>query len=414
MTTSTDMLSQLKNHRPGFTLSRKFYSDPDYYRLDLEHIYYREWLFAGHDCELPTVGSYMTMQVGDYPLIVLRSSNGQIIALHNSCRHRGSRICSAEHGSVKRLVCPYHQWSYDLEGALLRARHMGDDFDTQPYGLKRAHCESVGGYIFVCVAPDPADFAPVRALVEPYLAPHRLAEAKVAFSSTIVENGNWKLVWENNRECYHCAGNHPELLRTFPERPTVSGVMGAATDPVINDHWARCEAAGLPSRFSLSESGQYRATRMPLLDQAVSYTMSGEPGVRRPLCDDVTLPAIGSLLLFHYPTTWNHVLGDHAISFRVLPIGPTQTQLTTKWLVHKDAVEGVDYDLDELTKVWLATNDQDRRIVEENQRGVNSPAFEPGPYSPQDEGGVSQFVDWYCRTMERSLHGGRGNLSRVA
>ena len=72
---------------------------------------------------------------------------------------------------------------------------------------------------------------------------------------------------------------------------------------------------------------------------------------------------IGTLLLFHYPTTWNHVLADHAITFRVLPLGPELTQVTTKWLVNKDAVEGVDYRLDELTHVWTETNDQDRRIV---------------------------------------------------
>ncbi len=151
----------------------------------------------------------------------------------------------------------------------------------------------------------------------------------------------------------------------------------------------------------------------PLLRDAVSYTMSGRAAVRRPLSADVTADRIGTLLLFHYPTTWNHVLGDHAVSFRVLPVGPTQTQVTTKWLVHKDAVEGTDYTIDDLTKVWIATNDQDRRIVEENQRGVNSPAFDPGPYAPTHESGVIQFVDWYCGAMERSL-GAAPRLSRVA
>jgi Rieske 2Fe-2S family protein len=97
------------------------------------------------------------------------------------------------------------------------------------------------------------------------------------------------------------------------------------------------------------------------------------------------------------------VLGDHAVSFRVLPISPTETQVTTKWLVHKDAAEGIDYNIDELTRVWAATNDQDRRIVEENQRGVNSPAFEPGPYAASHESGVIQFVDWYCGALERAL-----------
>jgi phenylpropionate dioxygenase-like ring-hydroxylating dioxygenase large terminal subunit len=109
------------------------------------------------------------------------------------------------------------------------------------------------------------------------------------------------------------------------------------------------------------------------------------------------------LLLFHYPSTWNHVLGDHAISFRMLPVSPGETQLTTKWLVHKDAVEGVDYNVKEMTEVWLATNDEDRRICQENQIGVTSPAYDPAPYSTVHEDGVVQFVDWYCSHLEKRL-----------
>ena len=96
-------------------------------------------------------------------------------------------------------------------------------------------------------------------------------------------------------------------------------------------------------------------------------------------------------------------LPDHAIVFRLLPISPTQTEVTSKWLVHKDAVEGKDYDLKALTEVWLATNDEDRRVVEENQKGILSPAYEPGPYSPSQEEGVIHFVDWYVRTMRDRL-----------
>ena len=128
--------------------------------------------------------------------------------------------------------------------------------------------------------------------------------------------------------------------------------------------------------------------------------------MKKPLSDaiDANLK-VGSLLLFHYPSTWNHVLSDHALTFRVLPLGPTQTQLTTKWLVHREAVAGVDYDLDELTRVWLATNDQDRHIVQENQIGMNAPVYEPGPYSEVTENGVRQFVDWYSRILQGRLRG---------
>src|SRR5690606_25901148 len=188
--------------------------------------------------------------------------------------------------------------------------------------------------------------------------------------------------WENNRECYHCAANHPELCKTYPEAPTITGVSGAQDDPEIAEHWARCEAAGLPSQFRIDADGQYRAPRAPLLRDAVSYTATGRRAVRRNLSDRVSAERIGTLLLYHYPTTWNHILGDHAITFRVLPLSATETAVTTKWLVHKDAVEGVDYDLAELIHVWTETNDEDRRIVEENALGVKSPAYEPGLYSP--------------------------------
>jgi Rieske 2Fe-2S family protein len=403
MDTKIDMLSRLERRRQGFSLDRPFYTDPDFFKIDMELIWYRDWLFVGHDCEVAKPGSYFTVQIGVYPIVVVRGQDGVIRALHNSCRHRGSRVCSAEKGMAAKLVCPYHQWTYELDGSLLFARQMGDDFCKQDFGLKPAACESVGGYIFVCLADEPADFAPMRAMIEPYLVPHRLTEAKVAFESTIIEKGNWKLVWENNRECYHCAANHPELCRAFPEAPSATEISAANSDPEIVKLWESCEAQGLPSKFSIDPAGQYRVARTPLLRDAVSFTMSGKPAVKKKLSDRVSADKIGSLLLYHYPTTWNHVLVDHAVTFRVLPLSASETAVTTKWLVHKDAVEGVDYDLAELTRVWTATNDEDRRIIEENARGIRSPAYRPGPYSEVHEGGVIQFVQWYADFIEPRL-----------
>lgn len=397
------MLSLLRSRRHGYSLERPFYTDPALYQVDLDLIWYRDWLFVGHNCELPNAGAYLTAQVGDYPVLVVRDRDGVIRAFHNVCRHRGSRVCTAERGVASRLVCPYHQWAYDLDGALQFARHMGEGFDKSRIRLKPVACRSVAGYIFICLADEPADFEPFHAMIEPYFAPHRLADAKLAFESTIVERGNWKLVWENNRECYHCAANHPELCKTYPEAPGVTGVESVERDPAIAEHWNRCEQEGLPSRFRIDPSGQYRTTRAPLLDGAQSYTISGHPAVRRRLSGLVPTDRIGTLLLFHYPTTWNHVLGDHAVTFRVLPIGPNETAVTTKWLVHKDAAEGRDYDIQTLTHVWTETNQQDRRIVEENARGIGSPAYEPGPYCARDEGGVVQFVEWYSSAMQRRL-----------
>ncbi|MGB3417682.1 MAG: aromatic ring-hydroxylating dioxygenase subunit alpha [Mesorhizobium sp.] len=415
METKLDMLDRLQRRRPGFSLEQPFYTDPDYFKIDMDLIWYRDWLFVGHDCEILKPGSYFTVQIGIYPVVVVRGQDGVIRALHNTCRHRGSRVCTAHKGTAAKLVCPYHQWTYNLDGSLAFARQMGEDFCKDDFGMKPVACESVAGYIFICLADEPADFAPFRTLMEPYFAPHDLGSAKVAHETTIVEKGNWKLVWENNRECYHCAANHPELCKTFPEAPTVTGVPSVDSDPEMLAHWAHCEAAGLPSKFRIDEAGQFRATRAPLLRDAVSYTMSGKPAVKRNLCDAVSADRIGTLMLYHYPTTWNHVLIDHATTFRVIPLSATETAVTTKWLVHKDAVEGVDYTVDELIHVWAMTNDEDRRIVEENAFGIQSPAYEPGPYSPVHEGGVIQFVDWYADFMApRLAEDGKPALKNVA
>ncbi len=412
---SADRMRYQLAHRPqGFALPGDFYRDAAFHELDLEHIFYREWILAGHDCELQKAGDYFTMQIGAYPLIVTRDASGAIRAHHNTCRHRGFKVCDAPRGSARRFVCPYHQWTYDPDSRLIRARAMDQpDFDASRFGLKPAHAESVGGYIFVSVAETPPDFAAIREMVGPYFAPFDLANAKLAHESTIIEEGNWKLVLENNRECYHCAGSHPELCRTFPEAPSFMRTTNNPGEGVIEQFWKAREAEGLPSRFQIADSGQYRISRIPLMDDARSYTMTGKPAVGK-LMGRVPHDNLGTLMFFHFPSSWNHFLGDMVISFRVLPIGPKRTEVTTKWLVNKDAVEGVDYDLKTLTEVWVATNDQDRTLVERNQRGIDSPAYEPGPYSAEYEDGVLQFIDWYTTTMTDRLSGGAGKLKSVA
>lgn len=387
---------RLHARSPTHTLEGAFYGSPEAFAFDMDRVFTRQWLFAGHECELEKVGAFLTMQVGPYPILVIRSREG-IRAFHNSCRHRGSRLCPEPHGVRTRIVCPYHSWTYGLDGVLIGARDMGPNFDRGDHALHPVACVAFAGYIFVCLSDDPPDIAPLRAMAESFLGPHHLADAKVAHESVIIEQGDWKLVWENNRECYHCASNHPELCRAFTDAPGVSGVSGAGEDPDIVAHWAVCEGAGLRSQFTISPDGQFRFARMPLISGVESYTMHGKRACRRRLSDNVPADLnVGSLLFFHYPGCWNHILGDHALSFRVLPVSPGVTEVTTKWLVHRDAIEGVDYDVDEMTHVWKATNDQDRRIVEENQIGVSSPAYRPGPYSPVHEGGVIQFLDWYA------------------
>ncbi|SBS32192.1 Anthranilate 1,2-dioxygenase large subunit [Marinomonas aquimarina] len=401
MSSQKTTLDLINERKPRHALSRELYTEEAVFQQDLAQIWHKEWIFAGHTFEIEKPGEYITLQVGNYPVIVVRDDNGAVKAFHNACRHRGSRICKNAKGKSAKLVCPYHKWTFGLDGKLLFAGNMGDNFDASEHGLNTVHCEVVNSYIYVCVADQAPDFEAFRETMSTFTTPHNLDDCKVAFESNIIEKGNWKLVFENNRECYHCDGSHPELLNSFVENLSVAGV-GGEEDPELTAHWDKCEAAGLPSRLVMDQEGQFRMTRIPLSAKAVSYTMSGAPAVNGRL-DTSGVEDIGALLYFLYPSNWNHFLGDHALSFRVLPLSSGETLVTTKWLVPKDAQEGVDYDLDNLTKVWLATNDQDRELVEETFLGVQSPAYVPGPFSDIAENGVCQFVDWYCDIMKKRL-----------
>ena len=401
--TSIALLDVLATRRPAHSLPGHLYHDPTVFSLEIEHLWQRDWIFAGHVCELSRPGEFLTLTVGACPLIVVRGLDGNIRALHNVCRHRGFTVCEAAHGTTRRrFVCPYHQWSYELDGRLAKARSMPDDLDTESLGLAQAQCAVVGGLIFVSVATDPPDIGPLRALVEPYLQPFDLETARVAHETTVIEQGNWKLVMENNRECFHCRTAHPELCATFPEGTQHSG--GGSEDDVrsLAVFVADCEAAGLASQFRAADDWQYRAMRMPLVDGARSMTMDGAPAVALRF-GDVPGIDVGDVLLYHYPSTWNHFMADHAVTFRILPVGPTATELRTTWLVPGDAVEGRDYELGRLTDVWEATNRQDASLVERVQRGVHSPAYRPGPYAPREEEGVIQFIEWYAGTLSQRI-----------
>jgi len=397
MNTKASVIDLIQKRKARHALPRELYIEPEVFRQDLEQIWHKDWIFAGHTFEIEKPGQYLTLQIGDYPVLIIRDKSGEVRAFHNACRHRGSKVCEHAQGKVAKLVCPYHKWTFELDGNLLFAGNMGADFDRSQYNLKPVHCEIVHTYIYVCVADEAPEFESFRDSVSPFIAPHFLDNCKVAFESNLIEKGNWKLVFENNRECFHCDGTHPELMNSFVENLSVAGV-GGEDDPELTAHWNRCETAGMPSKLVMDPNGRFRMTRIPLSAGAVSYTMDGKPAVAGRL-DKSGEPDIGALLYFNYPSTWNHFLGDHALSFRVLPIGPGETLVTTKWLVPNTAVEGVDYEIDRLTKVWLATNDQDRRLVEGTQAGVTSPTYEPGPFSDIAENGVCQFDDWYCETM---------------
>ncbi|PFH20422.1 Rieske 2Fe-2S family protein [Burkholderia sp. JKS000303] len=401
MLSNSQLNSLIESRVAGRSLPQPFYTDDAVYERDLELIWERQWIFAGVAAQIRTPGNWFTLEVGASSIVVIRDRSNTIRAFYNTCRHRGSRICAGDEGSSGTLVCPYHQWTYGLDGKLLFAREMGVEFDASQYALKPVHCESVEGYIFISLAATPAPFDEFRRQVAPYIRPHGLDRAKVAYQSTIVEKGNWKLVLENNRECYHCSASHPELLRTISEfdGPTDPRFGGDYAEKCEKDE-ARWTAAGLPYK-PIETSDGYRMVRAAM-ERGLSFTLSGELACKKLLGTNEDAD-VGSLRLLRFPNTWNHVLSDHAIAFRLLPLSATETQVTTWWLVNEDAVEGEDYDLDDLTAVWKATNAQDQRLVEANQQGIHSKGYQPGPYSPLVERGVTEFIEWYLATLTSEL-----------
>jgi Rieske 2Fe-2S family protein len=411
----TPLRALLRNRKPGHSLEAPFYLSPDVFAADIDVIFGRHWIYVGVEPDVPEPGDAMTVDFGQTSIFVVRDDDMGLRAFHNVCRHRGARILHEDKTTVGNIVCRYHAWTYDLTGALVHADHMGKGFDRSCHGLKGVHVRSLEGLLFVCLADEPPeDFDHMARSMSPYLAPHNVRETKVAFQSDIVEPGNWKLTMENNRECYHCAGNHPELTvplfaygfgfapEEMDEADRASAERYAA---MLKDRHAAWESDGLPSRevdhLDDRVTG-FRTERLPLDGEGESHTIDTRAACRR-LLGELSNAKLGGLSFWTQPNSWHHFMGDHIVTFSVLPIDAEHTRLRTKWLVHKDAVEGVDYELEKLTEVWLATNAQDSELVSFCQQGARSPAYEPGPYSPHTEMLVEKFCNWYAGRMAEHL-----------
>ncbi|OYV62880.1 MAG: (2Fe-2S)-binding protein [Acidiphilium sp. 21-62-4] len=370
----------LATRRPGHSLPGAFYHDPAIFDFDLREIFGQAWLMVGFEVEVAAPGAYLAITIGRSPVVVLR--------------HRGAQILPDGCGTAERLMCPYHQWMYDDRGALRGAGRMPRDFDKSQHGLKPIHVRTVAGTVYVCLAEQAPDFTAFHDALAPMLAPHDMLNAKVAAQATLVERGNWKLVMENARECYHCAARHPQLSVSFPTDARGNFLSSERVD--ILDFKQRMEAMGLPS--APVEGAWWQASRFALREGNESITIDGKPCVKKPMCS-VNGGDVGSMRWALEPHSFCHALGDFVFMFIALPVAPEETIVMAKWLVHKDAQEGIDYTVDDLTTVWNETNLQDRDLVENNQRGVNSLGYTPGPYSESSESLAIRFVDWYANRV---------------
>ena len=408
----TDLIAR---RRPGHGLERDFYTRPDIFEQDLKSIFGKHWIYVAVEPDVPEAGDVITVDIGPWSVLIVRDDDMAIKAFHNVCRHRGARLVDQPRAVVGNLVCRYHAWTYNLNGDLIFADHMGEEFDKSCKGLKPVHIRSVAGLLFICLADDPpGDIADLAAEMTPYLAPHDLPNAKIVKTIDLIEYGNWKITMENNRECYHCAANHPELTIPlfaygfgFSPKTLDQGQLADADryQELVTASHDRWEAQGLPAREKEHLADRvtgFRTERLPIDQAGQSQTMTTMSASKK-LLGKITDPALGGLSFWTQPNSWHHFMADHIVTFSVIPLSPNETLLRTKWLVHKDAVEGVDYDLDRVTEVWEATNKQDGDLVALQHSGVKSPAYEPGPYSPYTEGLVEKFCQWYLGRLSADL-----------
>jgi Rieske 2Fe-2S family protein len=399
----------LDSHQPNHGLPRTFYHDAALYQAEMEAIWRQSWLFAGHSCQIPNPGDFFLYNMEGNSVIIVRGDDGQVNTLYNVCRHRGSVICQEDQGNIRRFICPYHQWTYDRHGNLLLQRGMQEELNKSQLGLHQAQAREVEGMIFISLSQEPVDFNPVEEAIAPVAKPQGLERGKVAKIMDFDVQANWKLVWENNRECYHCNVNHPQYIKANFDHynaddaiPRVLERLKAVTtrleEKLAAQGMSLREETGMTEFPDPDHNVWYAANRTPLVEGYVSESMDGQQVA--PLMGDYTDPEVGTLRIRTLPNFWMHASCDHSVAVRLTPHGLTHTDIRMVWLVDGEAQEGRDYNLDKLLPFWLLTAEQDWRICTNQQAGVNSHAYTPGPLSTYKEYNLDRYLRWYLQEMK--------------
>jgi Rieske 2Fe-2S family protein len=395
-TLESTLASACASLKSGHALPRAFYTDPLIFERDLQRMLLRHWFCAGHASSIPHAGDFFLVDLGPESVILCRDREGAVHALLNVCRHRGSRVCVARSGTVAGggFTCPYHAWSYGLDGHLRAAREMPDSFNREEAGLKRLAIRVLEGLIFVSFANDPPALDDAAAALAATAGAHGWAQAKVAHRASFEIHANWKLAVENYMECYHCQPSHPEFARRHVyARP---GSQSAALEDTAR---ARSEALGI----HISDVDGYGLRARPGQESTAVMRSALFAGHATASADGLPLaPLMGSFPAFDGCSTYIDIgplsdflaYPDHGLIYRFIPRSVLRTEMEVLWLVDGSAVEGRDYSVERLTWLWQITSVEDKQIIERNQEGVNSHFYEPGPYSLQEEY-ANRFVEWY-------------------
>ncbi len=351
------------------TLPSSWYRSERIFGLEKERIFCREWLCAGRDEEFPPAGAPRVLDVLGESIVVVRNKGNQLRAFYNVCRHRGARLCRPEGAAdsvgtalagglvAGRIMCPYHQWTYDLDGRLIAAPYLASrpDFDKSAFSLYPVGIETWGGFVFLNLTPGTAKTLHEQIAGTPErVQRYPLAELRIGHTLEYRVAANWKVICENYNECYHCAGVHPELCAVVPAFRDRGGA---------NLDWER----GIPHRegaYTFTKSGTTRRRAFPTLNEDEQVRHKGE-------------------LL--YPNLFVSLACDHAAVFILKPRSAELTDITCHFLFEPCELAKPDFDPSDTTEFWDLVNHQDWVICETVQQGIAARVHERGYYAPMED-----------------------------
>jgi Rieske 2Fe-2S family protein len=342
---------------PGATtLPQRYFISPEVFAEEQAAIFSAQWVLVGHQSQIGKAGDYFVQEVAGESLIIARDREGTIRGFYNVCRHRGTRLCEDTSGHSTTIQCPYHAWTYGLDGRLLGVPHMESvpGFDKADYSLHAVNLALWEGFIFVNLADNPLELEKWLAPLEGKFSRWNLPRLRSARRIEYDVRANWKLMFENYSECYHCPGVHPMLSKVSPY------------DSAEND---------------LTE-GPFLGGFMTV-DKGKSLTMSGN-ACALSVGDGHDLQQV-----FYYSIFPNMLLSMHpeyVMMHQLWPQSPDRTLIFCDWFFHPDASGVTDpgYNPDDAIEFWDMTNKQDWHVCELSQQGIGSRAYQPGPYSPRE------------------------------
>ncbi|HZM35826.1 MAG TPA: aromatic ring-hydroxylating dioxygenase subunit alpha [Burkholderiales bacterium] len=357
---------------PGLPAS--WYHDPAHYHRELESFWYGRWIAVAREEEFARPGDWRVIRLHDQSILLVRSPEG-LKAFHNTCRHRGSVLCTGERGTFPRgrIVCPYHAWTYDLEGRLVATprRMETPDFRLEDFPLHALASGTWGGFVFVNVDGNAVPLSSQIEHVKKRFARYGFASLKIGKRIVTDVKANWKLLCENFSECFHCPPVHPELCRV------VSAYRQAGAWGLDEAHTVGPEYA--PAAQTLTLDGSSRLPAFSGLNEIERQTIYAPE----------MLP----------PNLFLNVHPDYVNAHMMFPTGPESVRIVYDWLFEPRSLPLSDDDLAHYVTLWDITNRQDARNCEWQQEGVHARAFAHGVYVPQ-EFDVHRFAQWVREGLE--------------